>query len=189
MLPWGLSGGRLLPRASVTGRRPFTIVVAVPLDRLPPFTVTTVDELVDVVRLPLLLFVACELLLLQSEARSILEPDKRTSLLGRRHLSLSICTWRKRERERTEVKGLISGCKSHMNQWCCSYADQVVLQITAEKSFTTSPLSKWEILILQSIKVIAAITRVMLMSNDRWEISAENGQFHCSLSVSVNFGI
>lgn len=179
MLPWGLSGGRLLPRASVTGRRPFTIVVAVPLDRLPPFTVTTVDELFD----------ACELLLLQSEARSILEPDKRTSLLGRRHLSLSICTWRKRERERTEVKGLISGCKSHMNQWCCSYVDQVVLQITVEKSFTTSPLSKWEILILQSIKVIAAITRVMLMSNDRWEISAENGQFHCSLSVSVNFGI
>lgn len=102
MLLWGLSGGRELPRASITGRLllPFEAV-----DRF-PLTVTTEEELLDddVVRLLPLLepFVVdvvvvvdcccCWLPLLQSEARSIRDPDNRTSLLARRHLSLSICT-------------------------------------------------------------------------------------------------
>lgn len=116
MLLCGLSGGRELPRASITGRLllPFDAVV----DRF-PLTVTTEEELLDddVVRLLPLLepFVAdccccCWLPLLHSEARSIRDPVNRTSLLARRHLSLSICTWteREREKEKTTEKGLIN---------------------------------------------------------------------------------
>lgn len=126
---WGLSGGKLLPSTSGRLPLPmFVIDVVVVPPLLPlwwvaatrelPFTVTTADELLvrlllellllwllfdDCVPLLLLLLMAVEepwLLVLQREARSILDPDRRTSRLARRHLSLSICTWRQRQRGR-----------------------------------------------------------------------------------------
>lgn len=80
LLLCGLRGGRLFPRASGTGRLPLTV---------------TAEELVDVVLLLLMLLL---LLFVVWEERSILDPVRRTSLLARRHLSLSICTWREKKR-------------------------------------------------------------------------------------------
>lgn len=98
MLLWGLNAGKELPRASIVGRLllPFVVVIVwpCPFERLFPFTVTTAEP---AFRLLLSVIVVvdcccCVAVPLHSEARSILDPDRRASLLFRRHLSLSICT-------------------------------------------------------------------------------------------------